>query len=195
MSIMDRADVVLVAPPSELYAYEPAPRRNASRRKKAFEIPVVASVDYEQLLVRTALIRSDKYRDGKFLHEIRSIRDVARLLAHLANANQEHFITVPVNNALVPQAVHETGIGPVGHAAVSPVDVFRIVLLTGASAFFVAHNHPSGSSKPSSDDINMTKSVRETANCFGVDLLDSFVVAYEGVRSIMTNDFIRWSEL
>jgi DNA repair protein RadC len=194
---MDKADVVFYAEPEELRAYEeePVPRRNAARRKKRVEFPVVASEEYEGLLVRTALVRSTTYREGKFMPSLRSLNDVARLLAHLASANQEYLVTIPVNSALVPLAVHETAIGSSRGATGEASDILRVVLLTAASAFVVAHNHPSGSPSPSETDIEMTEQLTKAGKCMGLSLLDHVVIGFEGFMSIKTRHRGGWGEL
>lgn len=191
---MDTADLIFEAPAQELYAFPPPPRRNA-RRARSFEVPVKASSEYEGLLVRTALVRSDKYRVGKFMPSLQSLSDVARLLAHLANANQEHIVTIPVNNQLVPLAVHETGIGTSRSALVAGTDVLRIVMLTSASAFIIAHNHPSGLPTPSEEDVQMMNALEKSASCLGLSLLDSIVIGYEGFMSVKTKSRGGWGEL
>jgi DNA repair protein RadC len=193
---MDQADVVFTAPPSSLRAYPV--RRNAAARRKTVvmeDLPVVAGAEYEALLVRTALIRSDRYREGKYLASLSTPPDVVRLVAHLANANQEHLVTIPVNNAFVPLAVHETGIGPAGYAAVDARDVLRIALLTSATALFIAHNHPSGDPSPSREDKEMLKALKDAAGCLGFDVLDSFIVAYNGWYTLINNERHAWSEV
>ena len=46
-----------------------------------------------------------------------------------------------------------------------------------ASAIIVCHNHPSGSLKPSTDDIVLTKKIKEAGKIFDLPLLDHIIVA------------------
>lgn len=61
-------------------------------------------------------------------------------------------------------------------AGVYPADILRPVLVSGARAFLMAHNHPSGDPAPSLADIDMTAKVRESAKVLGVPLLDHIVL-------------------
>ncbi len=47
------------------------------------------------------------------------------------------------------------------------------------SAFSVifAHNHPSGDTAPSEDDIKLTKRLAEAGEIMGIDVLDHVIVA------------------
>ena len=61
--------------------------------------------------------------------------------------------------------------------SVSPRDILRVVLMCGASAFILVHNHPSGDPTPSGEDITMTKKVEQAAKLVGVPLVDHIIIA------------------
>jgi DNA repair protein RadC len=58
----------------------------------------------------------------------------------------------------------------------APREVFRDALLRGASALFLAHNHPSGDASPSADDRAVTRRLAQAGALLGIDLLDHLVV-------------------
>lgn len=60
-----------------------------------------------------------------------------------------------------------------------PVDlrmVFREAVHVGASAVIVAHNHPSGDTTPSSEDIALTRRLEKAGELLGIPVLDHVVV-------------------
>lgn len=61
------------------------------------------------------------------------------------------------------------------------VDVRRLMQIivgtAGAVAFFVAHNHPSGSLKPSRQDIDLTRRIAEAARTLELRFMDHVIVA------------------
>lgn len=59
-----------------------------------------------------------------------------------------------------------------------------------ASAVVLAHNHPSGNTRPSDADIQLTKKVREAANLFDVQLLDHIIVGEGGYFSFTDDGLI-----
>lgn len=65
-------------------------------------------------------------------------------------------------------------------AAVTAADVFRPVIRAAASALILVHNHPSGDPTPSSEDVHMTKALRNAGIVVGVPLLDHIVVGARG---------------
>jgi DNA repair protein RadC len=66
--------------------------------------------------------------------------------------------------------------GCVDASLISPRDIFVRLCLCGASCFVMCHNHPSGDTNPSNEDLNTTKRVKECAALMGVKLLDHIIV-------------------
>lgn len=51
------------------------------------------------------------------------------------------------------------------------------VLGANAVAFLVAHNHPSGNTKPSELDIQVTQKIEKAAKILGVQLVDHLIIS------------------
>jgi DNA repair protein RadC len=51
-------------------------------------------------------------------------------------------------------------------------------LILNASALIVVHNHPSGDPKPSRDDIEMTRRLKEAASALEIALHDHVVIGH-----------------
>lgn len=66
--------------------------------------------------------------------------------------------------------------GTVGTVPCYPQEVMRQVLLHKASGFFLVHNHPGGTPKASVEDVELTKSIQQTAARVGIRLLDHLIV-------------------
>jgi DNA repair protein RadC len=62
------------------------------------------------------------------------------------------------------------------------------VLRRGASAFLVAHNHPSGDPAPSRADRVVTDALRSAAALVGVPMLDHIIIAARGQHSFREVD-------
>lgn len=63
-------------------------------------------------------------------------------------------------------------------------DVLRPALRDGASAIVLVHNHPSGDTTPSDEDIQMTRAVARACHAVGLHLLDHVIVAQGGACSL-----------
>ena len=59
-------------------------------------------------------------------------------------------------------------------------ELFKLALLSNASRFFIAHNHPSGVLEITEPDIELTKKIGTIAKLFDMELLDSIIVTYSG---------------
>ena len=54
----------------------------------------------------------------------------------------------------------------------------------GASALILAHNHPSGDSTPSGQDIALTRDIIDAAKKFDIEVHDHIVVGKDGPTSM-----------
>lgn len=69
-----------------------------------------------------------------------------------------------------------------------PREIFGTLLRSGATRAIVAHNHPSGSTEPSSEDISLTKQLLEASKVMGLPILDHLVVS-RGIHTSMRQGF------
>ncbi|MBA2528475.1 MAG: JAB domain-containing protein [Euzebyales bacterium] len=94
----------------------------------------------------------------------------------LVGRDREHCLLVSLDVKHRLLAVATVSIGSVDHTFMGPREVFREALLAGASAVFIAHNHPSGDPTPSADDRQVTRRLASAGSTVGVELLDHLVV-------------------
>lgn len=66
--------------------------------------------------------------------------------------------------------------GTVNRFVISPREIFIEALKCGAVNIIVMHNHPSGDSTPSRDDIISTKRLKEAGKLIGISLLDHIIL-------------------
>ena len=75
--------------------------------------------------------------------------------------------------------------GTLNSAEVHPREVVKQALKHNANAVILAHNHPSGVSKPSSADIEITHTLRDALLLVDIKVLDHFIIGNE-VTSLAT---------
>ena len=61
--------------------------------------------------------------------------------------------------------------------------ILQAALLTNSVAIILAHNHPSGSMKPSRQDIEITKQVKDAARLMRITVTDHLILTDEGYYS------------
>jgi DNA repair protein RadC len=73
-----------------------------------------------------------------------------------------------------------------GGISQSIVDI-RILYKTAldhySTGVIIAHNHPSGSLKPSREDISITQKIKEAGNTLNIQLLDHIIVTQDSYFS------------
>jgi DNA repair protein RadC len=70
--------------------------------------------------------------------------------------------------------------GTLNRAPIEPRQIFACALLRNAAGIIVAHNHPSGVTDPSQEDINATRRLEQAGDLLGVRLHDHMIIGGEG---------------
>lgn len=65
-----------------------------------------------------------------------------------------------------------------------PREIFRPAILQGAAGIILAHNHPSGSSDPSYEDVEFTSTIRRAGELLGIELYDHLILTGDGYTSL-----------
>ena len=99
----------------------------------------------------------------------------------LALGEEESLSAVYLNRRHVPIATRVLTKGSPDYTVVDPKQVLRPAVELFASAFILAHNHPSGDNEPSPDDIAVTERRSEAGRILGVDLLDHIIIGMGGL--------------
>lgn len=93
---------------------------------------------------------------------------------------KEEMVMLLLNRANKVIGWHHIGTGSLVGCVVNEMLICQIALLTNASGIIVAHNHPSGSLKPSSQDIKMCHSLTAALKLFGIKFFDSLILSPDG---------------
>lgn len=74
--------------------------------------------------------------------------------------------------------------GGISGTVVDSKVIFQIALNTNSSGIILAHNHPSGNLKASSEDIRTTKKIKEAGDVLEITLLDHIIITSESYVSL-----------
>lgn len=83
------------------------------------------------------------------------------------------LITLNTNNQIIN--VHNIFKGGLNECTIDPKTLFYKVIQDNARGFIIAHNHPSGYLKPSSQDLAVTKRLMECAKILNLRLMDHVI--------------------
>jgi DNA repair protein RadC len=65
--------------------------------------------------------------------------------------------------------------------------IFASALKANACGLILAHNHPSGESTPSNEDVMITRKCMEAGRLLDIKVLDHIIIVKDGFRSLMDN--------
>ena len=66
--------------------------------------------------------------------------------------------------------------GTLTASLVHPRETFASAIRKHAASVMVAHNHPSGDTQPSEEDIRITRRLKDAGNIIGIQLLDHIII-------------------
>ena len=111
-----------------------------------------------------------------------SVLDYCRAAMAFEPREQFRILFLDKQNVLIADEVQQTG--TVDHTPVYPREVIRRALELSATAVILVHNHPSGDPTPSRADIDMTKSIVDTAKPLGIQVHDHLIIGKKGFASM-----------
>ena len=120
--------------------------------------------------------------------KIKKPTDILPLIQHYKDRHQEHFLSISINGANEVINTRVVTIGLVNQSQIHPREIFADVILDRASAVIIAHNHPSGSLKPSKEDISITEKIKAAGQLLGINLLDHIIFSKKGYYSFLENN-------
>lgn len=152
--------------------------------EKDLDIPIVKAC---QLVACFALGKRFFKKEGGSGATIRTPKEVYEYLKDMRDLPKEHLRGIYLNSRY--KVIHDEviSIGTLTSNIIHPREVFKPALGYSAAAVILAHNHPSGSVKPSSDDLKVTEQLIEAGKILGVDLLDHVIITKNSFASIPAN--------
>lgn len=95
---------------------------------------------------------------------------------YLEGADREHLIVLLLNTKNKIIGINTVHVGSLNSSMVHPREVFKPAILGNAASIIVAHNHPSGEVFPSSEDLEVTRDLKEAGKILGIEVLDHIIV-------------------
>ena len=93
------------------------------------------------------------------------------------------FLVIYLNGRNQILKLEELFEGTLSTSAVYPRGVVKRALDNNAAAIVLVHNHPSGNSTPSQDDLAITKKLKEATQSIDVSVHDHLIIAGNDVYS------------
>jgi DNA repair protein RadC len=128
-------------------------------------------MQYQTLVVQLPLVREYK-KDRK----MSTPTSVALTCADMRELSQESFqiLLLDTKNRIMDRVMISLGI--LDASIVHPREVFRPACIAGCGAIICVHNHPSGDTTPSAEDVKITTQLIEAGKILGIRVLDHVII-------------------
>ena len=154
------------------------------------EIRGVGTAKAAQLKAAFELARRSEEDPGE-KRKIKYFSDVVKLLRpRLKNKQKEHFLILSLDSRNRVNRICEITTGTLDSSLAHPREVFKEAIQSLASSIILVHNHPSGHTEPSDDDIGITRKIAEAGKIIGIKVLDHIIIGSEGSFSFQENGLL-----
>ena len=142
------------------------------------------SVALDLKLIAAAAARMSKSAISKreLLSSWSQVIEYCRTVMAFEPKEQFRVLFLDKKNMLIADEVQQRG--TVDHTPVYPREVVARALQLSATAIILVHNHPSGDPTPSRADIEMTRTIIDSAKPLGIAVHDHIVIGKHGHASM-----------
>ncbi len=139
------------------------------------------------ILIKLMLPLIKKYQADKIKGKPR-FNNITEILGFLENRylgiKCEMFSIMSFGNNGNMLGFDKVGEGDVSSVGVSVREIVKTVLKRNAACVIIAHNHLESYAIPSKSDIELTKTLKDTLNQMGVNLIDHVIISNDGLVSM-----------
>lgn len=143
---------------------------------------------------RINIVSVKMVKESSFLYQTRTIsspKDAYEMIKEqLEGLDREQFIIACLNTKNEPTNISVVSVGSLNKAIVHPREVFKTAILSNASSIMAFHNHPSGDTTPSQQDIQLTHRLVEAGELLGIKLVDHLIIGDGSFTSLKEKGYL-----
>ncbi|CUO24578.1 DNA repair protein RadC [Turicibacter sanguinis] len=143
---------------------------------------------------RINIVSIKMVKESSFLYQTRTIsspNDAYDMIKEqLEGLDREQFIIACLNTKNEPTNISVVAVGTLNKAIVHPREVFKTAILSNAASIMAFHNHPSGETTPSQQDIQLTNRLYEAGELLGIKLLDHLIIGDGSFTSLKEKGYL-----
>ncbi|HRY62180.1 MAG TPA: DNA repair protein RadC [Candidatus Paceibacterota bacterium] len=114
-----------------------------------------------------------------------SPKDVWERMPDIRASKKEHFVVFYLDSRNQEIRREIISIGTLNESLVHPREVFESAIKNNAASIMLAHNHPSGNTESSQDDIEITKKLVHAGKILDIHIVDHVIVTEKMFSSII----------
>ena len=90
------------------------------------------------------------------------------MIPFFKDLDREMMLVLGLDTKNKPTVISVISIGTLNQATVSTREIFKTLLLANSIRFIIIHNHPSGDTTPSENDLKFTRKIKEVGELMEV---------------------------
>ncbi len=122
---------------------------------------------------------------GKKTNILLTPKDIWEAMSDIRSSKKEHFVVFYLNARNQETEREIISVGTVNASLVHPREVFEGAIKNNTTSIILAHNHPSGDTEPSQDDIEITKKLVHAGKILDIRVVNHVVVTEKEFLSII----------
>lgn len=129
-------------------------------------------------------------RASAVMQDIHSVDGVIHLLQEkIGDRRKEHYAVVSLDSRAKVIGIDTVTIGSLNASVVHPRETFEAAIRRHAASIIIGHNHPSGETQPSDEDIIITQQLMAAGKLFGIPVIDHIIVSQKSYYSFQKSIF------
>lgn len=129
-------------------------------------------------IIQLKMVRESRslYGTAPFTSPERAVELVRPLFI---TTDREMVVVMSLTAKMEALAVEVVAVGGLDACCFDIRNIFKHSLLNNAACILCFHNHPSGDSTPSSEDVQVTRRMKEAGDILGIRLVDHMIIGDE----------------
>jgi DNA repair protein RadC len=133
-------------------------------------------------------VRLKQVRDGRVKFKVNKVSSPLEVFEavrpYYRQADREMLSVLCLDTQNQPTSFNIVSVGGLNTTRTRPAEILKPALLSNAQGIILIHNHPSGNTEASPEDIEFTKAVGRACEILGLELHDHLIVTDGGFSSL-----------
>lgn len=139
------------------------------------------------------IVKLQLVRENTKPYQIGGPSDIVTVLTeYLQGEDREHLVAVLMDSQGQVNGIHTISIGDSCSSIANPREIFKAAIMTNSCSIVLAHNHPSGNSDPSREDILVTEKVIQAGKLLEIEVLDHVIIGNGNYHSMSRMNTVRF---
>lgn len=128
--------------------------------------------------IRLVKEKTDVYYDGrKSINNPNALHEIGKqILKEYIEEDREAFAVILLDTKLKSIGYYVASTGTLNETLVHPREIFKKAIVASAKSIMLLHNHPTGDTSPSNEDMHTTNRLVEAGRLVGIEVLDHLIV-------------------